>query len=221
MKETLNKSVYLKHGEVLIILGLIESRIEELRERGEWNLVEQFMLDIVFMDIVKKLDPHNQENIKGLITKPTEPSVQMVNGVMSNITLEEIEENNAHNLKIINKEVPETVTGVLTTPSKEPRPIAELVMELWGHPEYVGGRIFTKDDIMDTIIYDLNADNDLYEEGEEEYMTDDEIADKAEELYKLNGRSISNAIDDICNDAFDGVDFTDYMTYDLSKKEIE
>jgi hypothetical protein len=70
MKETLNKSVYLKHGEVLIILGLIESRIEDLRERGEWNLVEQFMLDIVFMDIVKKLDPHNQENIKGLITKP-------------------------------------------------------------------------------------------------------------------------------------------------------
>jgi hypothetical protein len=122
---------------------------------------------------------------------------------------------------LIDEEVPETVTGVLTTPSKEPRPIAELVMELWGHPEYVGGRIFTKDDIMDTIIYDLNADNDLYDEGDEEYLNDDEICDKSEELYKLNGRSISNAIDDICNDAFDGVDFTDYMTYDLSKKEIE
>ena len=78
MKETLNKSVYLKHGEVLIILGLIESRIEELRERGEWNLVEQFMLDIVFMDIVKKLDPHNQENIKGLITNPTTENTNKV-----------------------------------------------------------------------------------------------------------------------------------------------
>ena len=71
MKETLNKSVYLKHGEVLVILGLIESRIEELRERGEWNLVEQFMLDMVFLDITRKLDPYNQAKIQGLITNPT------------------------------------------------------------------------------------------------------------------------------------------------------
>jgi hypothetical protein len=70
MEETLNKSVYLKHYEVLIILGLIQTRIEELREREDINIVDQCMLDICFMDIVKKLDPHNQENIKGLITKP-------------------------------------------------------------------------------------------------------------------------------------------------------
>lgn len=115
MKETLNKRVYLTHGEVLIILGLLESRIEHLKEK-DWNLVEQFMLNIVFIDIIKKLDPHNQQNIqelmvasidketiRGIITKPTEPSVQMVNGVMSNISLEEIEEITDFNLKIINK----------------------------------------------------------------------------------------------------------------------
>ena len=97
------------------------------------------------------------------------------------------------------------------------RPIAELVIELYGHPDYVAGNVWTKDDIMETITSDLEWSNDLYEEGEEEYMTDDEIADKAEELYKLNCGSISNAIHDIYSNAFDGVDFTDYMTYDLSK----
>ena len=70
MKETLNKSVYLKDLEVLVILALIQTRLEELREREDINIVDQCMLDIIFMDIVKKLDPHNQENIKGLITKP-------------------------------------------------------------------------------------------------------------------------------------------------------
>ena len=68
MKETLNKSVYLKHHEVLVILGLIEKRIEEL-EKEDWNLVEQFMLDMVFLDITRKLDPYNQGTIQGLITK--------------------------------------------------------------------------------------------------------------------------------------------------------
>jgi hypothetical protein len=70
MKEKLNKSVYLKDLEVLVILALIQTRLEELREREDINIVDQCMLDIIFMDIVKKLDPHNQENIKGLITKP-------------------------------------------------------------------------------------------------------------------------------------------------------
>jgi hypothetical protein len=70
MKQTLNKSVYLKHSEVLIILGLIESHMREI-EKGDYNIVEQFMLDMIFLDITIKLDPHNQETIQGIITKPT------------------------------------------------------------------------------------------------------------------------------------------------------
>ena len=66
MKETLNKKVYFKHGEMLIILGLLKSRIEHLKE-NDWNLVEQFMLNIVFIDIVKKLDPNNTQHILEII----------------------------------------------------------------------------------------------------------------------------------------------------------
>jgi hypothetical protein len=78
MKEKLNKSVYLKDLEVLVILSLIQTRLEELREREDINIVDQCMLDIIFMNIVKKLDPHNQENIKGLITNPTTENTNKV-----------------------------------------------------------------------------------------------------------------------------------------------
>jgi hypothetical protein len=78
MKEKLNKSVYLKDLEVLVILALIQTRLEELREREDINIVDQCMLDIIFMDIVKKLDPHNQENIKGLITNPTTENINLL-----------------------------------------------------------------------------------------------------------------------------------------------
>ena len=78
MKEKLNKSVYLKDLEVLVILALIQTRLEELREREDINIVDQCMLDIILMDIVKKLDPHNQENIKGLITNPTTENTNKV-----------------------------------------------------------------------------------------------------------------------------------------------
>jgi hypothetical protein len=78
MKEKLNKSVYLKDLEVLVILALIQTRLEELREREDINIVDQCMLDIILMDIVKKLDPHNQENIKGLITNPTTENINLL-----------------------------------------------------------------------------------------------------------------------------------------------
>jgi len=185
MKQTLNKKVYLTHGEILIILGLLKLRIEHLKE-GDWNLVEQFMLNVVFIDIIKKLDPNNTQHILEII-----------------------------NDSFDKKE--ETITGVLTAPPTKPRSVAELVIELYGHPDYVGGTIFTKDDIMETITSDLQWSNDLYEEGEEEYMTDDEISDKAEQLYKLNYGRLNHAIHDICTDTVESGDFTDYMTYDLSK----
>jgi hemerythrin-like domain-containing protein len=67
IKQRLNKKVYLTHGETLILLGLLEGRVKHLKE-GDWNLVEQFMLNVVFIDIINDSFDKKEETIIGVIT---------------------------------------------------------------------------------------------------------------------------------------------------------
>lgn len=193
---------------VLDNVDLSTNQIEKIW--GSFKTIRDIVYGIEEETITRVVTTFNQLETK-------DECVQFIKKYLEQNTLCTLDIINFKNIIEILQKKEKTMTGVITAPLKEPRSVAELVIELYGHPDYVGGTIFIKDDIMETIKSDLEWSNDLYEEGEEEYMTDDEIADKAEQLYKLNYGRLNEAIHDICSDSFDSVDFTDYMTYDLSK----
>jgi hypothetical protein len=111
---------------------------------------------------------------------------------------------------LIDEEVPETVTGVLTTPLKEPRDIDETYREMCSHPDFVAGSYYDKESVIDIIFNQICADHD--DDNANELFND------AEQIFQNNKRQIFKNIDSCYEYAFQDVDILEDCDLTLEKQ---
>jgi hypothetical protein len=82
--------------------------------------------------------------------------------------------------------------------TKQHRPIDDIYYELCSHPDFVTGSYYTKDNVIDIIISQIEYD----------YDDDDDLVNYAEQIYKNNSRQIFKNIDG-CYEY--GVDHSEFL----------
>jgi len=109
-----------------------------------------------------------------------------------------------------------TVTGVITAPlKKELRPIDDIYTELCSHPDFVAGHYYSKETIIEDIVFKIE---DEYPDDENVPGMYDIIYKDAEQIYKNNARQIFKNIDYCYCNAFEDADLLEDCDLTLEKQ---